>query len=132
MNRKPAGGNIKPGNQKNVCVWTWWVEVPAGWISAKHGRQDDWYSSSAPRFCPECGSQVEVKPQFMEAPPLLGCADYGRLFQEWWWRKCEYYGLDPLVAFGDMLGLPNITGERLKPHSEVGSPADSGKHQKET
>jgi len=93
----------EPPMQGITCVWTWSANVPAGWLSARHGRQDEWRSSSAPQFCPQCGFPIEVKPLFVEPPPPFNCADYGRLYQEWWWRKCKYYGLDPIAAYNDML-----------------------------
>ena len=41
---------------------------------------------------------------FTEPPPEIGLPDWGTLFQQWWWRKCAHYGIDPMEAFMDMLG----------------------------
>ncbi len=50
--------------------------------------------------------------EFTEPPPEIGLPNWGTLFQEWWWRKCAHYGLDPMKAFLDMLGdgeeSPNV------------------------
>lgn len=48
------------------------------------------------------------KPPFPEPPPSVDVNDpsWAQAFQEWWWRKCDYYGIDPIEAFAAMLEDP--------------------------
>lgn len=42
-------------------------------------------------------------PPFTEPPPPIDAPNWGKLFQQWWWRKCKHYGVDPIQAFWEML-----------------------------
>ena len=49
---------------------------------------------------------IASKPPFGEPLPSIPVEDprWAKEFQVWWWRKCNYYGIDPVKAFESMLG----------------------------
>jgi len=48
---------------------------------------------------------IDSKPPFSDPLPSIPVEDprWAKEFQEWWWRKCKHYGLDPIEAFQAML-----------------------------
>jgi hypothetical protein len=46
---------------------------------------------------------LKRKPKFTEPPPDIKDPSWPRKFQDWWWRKCAHYGLDPVETMANLL-----------------------------